>query len=154
MGSTMVCNPDYRPNWSLPSRHFKIIHFPCVEYACAWSSGFSGCHRYVRLYISLVLNMLVHDLQASLDATATRHTSALVSQLSAAKSVVGQKKHWGDTIFLQLGWFIAYLTIDALKFSLLFQAPYAMSWMLLMAKLARKQSVYLGSYQDLHCSFS
>ena len=30
-----------------PSYHFKIyIHLPCAEYARAWSSGFSGCHRY------------------------------------------------------------------------------------------------------------
>ena len=88
--------------------------------------------------IYLVLNMLVRDLQASLDATATRHTSALVSQPSAAKSVEGRKKHLGQTILSSLDYHCIFESLDALNFSLLFQAPYEMSWMLLVTKSARE----------------
>ena len=82
--------------------------------------------------------MLVRDLQASLDATATRHTSALVSQPSAAKSVEGRKKHLGQTILSSLDYHCIFESLDALNFSLLFQAPYEMSWMLLVTKSARE----------------
>lgn len=77
------------------------------------------------------LNILMCDLQASLDATAMRLTSGLVSRPYAAKFVAGQKKRLGENIFLSFDSSFYFELLDALNFSLLFQAPYAMSWMFL-----------------------
>lgn len=70
MGSTMVGSPRFQNQF--------VTH----AFTILWSRS-----------IFPVLNILLCDLQASLDATAMRLTSALVCQPSAAKFVVGQKKH-------------------------------------------------------------
>ena len=67
-------------------------------------SLFGGLDPFFRSWIFFLC-----DLQASLDATATRLTSALVSQPSTAKFVAVQRKHWGECI-LPSAWIPFWIT--------------------------------------------